>query len=128
MMTLEKFAEIQDIVQEKPVAQSPAERVLVLAESLPASRPALEREALKVERLIEGLEEPASEAGQEWTGQLYDAMVALYDGIYGLLDYDECEDPELLEESLDLLQQSHSWLEDLEDLVEKNRQDIPLVA
>ena len=107
---------------------SPAERVLMLAEELPNSRPQLYQEAERMEALLESLEDPESDFGAELTEILEEVSMLQLEGVLGLLEYDECGDCELLEESLELLLESNQSLQELENSLERAREDMPLVA
>lgn len=105
--------------------ESPVEKVLRLALELPATRPELEAEALRVEALLDGLQAPASPLGEELMVQLVDLLESQLDGIYGLLDGDD----EQFQASLTLLVECDARLQSLESQVEEWRDEVPpLVA
>lgn len=107
---------------------SPAEKILVLAQSLPATQSELYQEGLKTERLLQGLAPAETEMGAELTQYLADILEAQLDGIQGLLEYNVSGDEGLLAECLTLIMESAQGLTELEELVEEAREDVPLVA
>lgn len=115
-------------MEPEPTQESPAERVLRLAEQLPATRSQLEREAQKTENLLNGLPQAQSEMGAEITDYLAQTLEAHLDGILGLLDFDDSGDESILEQSLALLVESARMLEEVEAATEGAREEMPLVA
>ncbi len=109
-------------------AQSPAERVLMLAEGLPATRDQLVAEAERTESMLANLQEPLSAEGRLLQERLVAVMEAHLEGIDGLLEFDETGDSEVLEWSLERLQQSAFELDALEDETSAASQDLRLVA
>lgn len=109
---------------EAPPEPGPVEKVLCLAQELPASRPQLESEAARLEGLLDSLEEPVSEVGGTLMNQLVELLEGQLDGIYGLLDGDE----DVFQESLALLVQCDSQLRHLEQQLEDLREQVPLLA
>ena len=64
------------------------ERVLRLALDLPNNDPELEKEAERIELLLENLSQPLTETGAELQDQLAYAMESLLEGIFLLLEKD----------------------------------------
>ncbi len=110
--------------QEALTVESPAEKVLRLALELPASRPQLEDEALRLEGLLANLAAPGSELGGQLMDCLFEVLEGQLDGIYGLLDGDD----EQFHASLTLLVECDRRLNQLEDQLEELREELPLVA
>ena len=108
-----------------PVVESPSEKVLRLALELPASAPELEREALRVEALLEQMEEPATEEGAELLEQLAEIFESQLEAIYGLLNAEVQEDYDW---SCGLLVETQALLLDLEERVESAQDAQPLFA
>lgn len=109
-------------------APGPAEKVLQWAQDLDLHREDLEREAARVERLLDSLTEPVTSAGNELMAQFVGVLEAQLDGICGLLDYDLTGDEELLQSSLQCLLSSDAELQSLEQRLSATREALPLVA
>lgn len=107
---------------------SPAEKILLLAENLDQNAPKLEAEALRVERLLETLTQPATSIGTEFMNEFITVLEGQLDGIYGLLDYQQTGDEELLQQSLQCLVESDARLQSLEFNLDETREELPLVA
>ncbi|MFN8611216.1 MAG: hypothetical protein U0931_26975 [Vulcanimicrobiota bacterium] len=114
--------------QQSAHTPSPAEKVLMLAEDLDANVALLEAEAFKVERLLETLTQPTTEVGNQLMQELVAVLEGQLNGIYGLLDYQQYGDEQLLHESLQCLMDSDARLRGLEAGLEDARQELPLVA
>ena len=112
----------------EPVVESPAEKVLKLADQLPATRNQLIDEAERVERLLREMPEAESETGNELAGFLVEALGAHLDSILGLLEYDETGDEGLLEESLALIVEAARVFDEVEAAATQAREEVPLVA
>jgi len=128
MTNLQMLAQFQThapmLEEEVVVEESPVEKVLGLAQQLPASRPQLESEAARLEGLLDNLQAPVSQVGGELMSQLVEVLEGQLDGIYGLLDGDE----EVFHQSLELLVQCDGQLRQLEDQLESLREQVPLMA
>lgn len=124
MLALTQLAEMYETaVEMEQEPEGPSERVLRLAQSLPHSAPELEQEALRVERLLEGLREPLTEDGAELWQELVDIFENQIEAIVGLLN---AEAPEDVEWSCELLVQTHTQLEALEERLAEVREEQPL--
>jgi hypothetical protein len=124
MLALQKLAQAYDS-QPVEAPESPSEKVLRLALELPASRPALEREAMRLENLLDQMEEPVTDFGAELLGQLADIFDNQIEAIYGLL---EAEGQDDFDWSCAILLQTHSQLSQLEDRLESAQESQPLFA
>lgn len=125
MFTMQKLAMFQEVPAEAVCApESPAEKVLRLALELPASRPQLECEAARLERMLDNLSTPVSQTGSQLMAQLAQLLEGQLDGIYGILDGDE----ESLQHSLELLVECDRQLFELEQQLDGLREELPLVA
>jgi len=122
------FALESSTVTEVATVETPAEKVLRLAKELPATRPQLESEAVRLEDLLNSLNQPATEVGNQLMVTLVEVLEAQLDGVYGLLDYDLTQDEELLQQSLSLLLDSDARLRQLENSLDEVREELPLVA
>ena len=98
MLMMQKLAQMQ-LPAEAAAVESPAEKVLRLAEQLPSSRLQLESEAARLEGLLDELQAPVSELGGQLMAQLVEILEGQLDSIYGLLDGDE----EVFQQALELL-------------------------
>lgn len=125
MLAMNQLAQAYETSVEVTPAESPSEKVLRLAMDLPASAPELEREALRVERLLEQMEEPATEEGAELLDQLAEIFENQIDAIYGLLNAEVQDD---FDWSCAMLVQTHSQLSDLEERLENTQETQPLFA
>ncbi|MBS2039272.1 hypothetical protein JST97_30085 [bacterium] len=121
-------AKLFALPKEEAPAPSPAEKVLLLAENLDHNLAQLEAEAMRVEQLLETLSQPASEIGNQFMQEFVAVLEGQLNGIYGLLDYQQCGDQELLQQSLQCLVDSDARLCSLESNLEQTRQELPLVA
>ena len=126
MFPMQNLALMQEMShqEEAPPVEGPAEKILRLAMEMPATRPQLEREASRVEGLLDNLQAPVSEMGGHLMAGLVEVLEGQLDGIYGLLDGGE----ELFEQSLALLVESDGRLRALENDMEELREQAPLVA
>ena len=109
-------------------APNPAEKVLVWAEDLDANALQLEAEAQRVEGLLETLTQPASATGIEMMTELVAVLETQLEGIYGLLEFHQSGDDEVLQQSLHYLLESDSRLQRLELNLEEVRQEVPLLG
>ena len=125
MLAMNQLAKAYEYEVEVPVTESPSEKVLRLAMELPASAPELEREALRVEALLESMEEPATEEGAAMLDQLAEIFESQIEAIYGLLNAEVQEDYDW---SCEVLVQTHSLLSHLEEQVESAQETQPLFA
>jgi hypothetical protein len=126
MFALNQLAKAYETeIEIAPVAESPSSKVLKMAAELPASAPELEREALRVEALLEQIEEAESEEGTEMLDQLAEIFENQVEAIYGLLNAEEQED---IDWSRELLVKSHSMMSDLEERLESAQDTQPLFA
>lgn len=107
---------------------SPAEKVLQLAQELPATRPQLEEEAARVDGLLARLGATRTQTGTAFNEELISVLELHLDGVLGLLDYDLCGEDEVLQQSLACLVESDSRLSQLESQITEVRYDLPLVA
>lgn len=122
------FALESSTVTEVATVETPAEKVLRLAQELPATRPQLESEAVRLEDLLNSLNQPVTEVGSQLMVTLVEVLEAQLDGVYGLLDYDLTQDEELLQQGLSLLLDSDARLRQLENSLDEVREELPLVA
>ena len=125
MLAMNQLAQAYETSVEVAPAESPSEKGLRLARDLPASAPELEREALRVERLLEQMEEPVTEEGAELLDQLAEIFENQIDAIYGLLNAEVQDD---FDWSCAMLVQTHSQLSDLEERLENAQETQPLFA
>ena len=126
MLAMNQLAQAyQTEVELAPEVESPSEKVLRLAMELPASAPELEREALRVESLLEQMEDPATEEGAQMLDQLAEIFENQIEAIYGLLNAEVQEDYDW---SCAMLVQTHSQLSSLEEQVEATQETQPLFA
>ena len=125
MLMMQRLAQMQlPVVEEVSPEESPVEKVLRLAEQLPASQPQLENEAARLEGLLDTLQAPVSELGGQLMAQLVEVLEGQLDGIYGLLDGDQ----DVIQHSLALLVQCDGQLRHLEMQMDGLREQVPLVA
>jgi hypothetical protein len=126
MLMMQKFAQMQrEILEEAaPEVESPVEKVLRLAQDLPATRAQLESEAARLEGLLDNLQAPVSSVGGQLMTQLVEVLEGQLDGIYGMLDGDS----EVFQQSLALLLNCDAQLRQLEEQLEGLREQVPLVA
>mgnify|MGYP000055888782 CR=1 FL=1 len=101
------------------------EKVLRLALNLPHSQPELEREAERIERLLENLSQPFTTEGEELQNQLADSMELLVDGIFGLIEAETEADFDL---ACQAVLQSHGLVQDLQERLAQADESMPLVA
>ena len=114
--------------EEAAPSPNPAEKVLSWAQDLDANFPHLEREAQRVEQLLETLAEPVSETGAGLMRALVEVFEMQLDGIYGLLEFHQSGDDEVLQQSLQQLLSSDACLQRLEfDLAEVG-EAVPLLG
>ena len=109
-------------------APNPAEKVLSWAQDLDANFPQLEREAQRVEQLLETLTEPVSDTGASLMKALVEVFEMQLDGIYGLLDFHQSGDDELLQQSLQSLLGSDARLQRLEWELAEVQEAVPLLG
>lgn len=124
MLVMKQLAQAYEYEVETP-AESPSEKVLRLAMELPASAAELEAEALRVETLLENMEEPASDEGALMLDQLAEIFENQIEAIYGLLNAEEQEDYDW---SCAVLVQTHSLLASLEERLDDAQETQPLFA
>jgi hypothetical protein len=124
MLAMRQLAQAYEYEVETPV-ESPSEKVLRLAMELPASAVELEAEALRVETLLENMEEPASDEGALMLDQLAEIFENQIEAIYGLLNAEEQEDYDW---SCAVLVQTHSLLASLEERLDDAQETQPLFA
>ena len=124
MLVMKQLAQAYEYEVETP-AESPSEKVLRLAMELPASAAELEAEALRVETLLENMEEPASDEGALMLDQLAGIFENQIEAIYGLLNAEEQEDYDW---SCAVLVQTHSLLASLEERLDDAQETQPLFA
>lgn len=125
MLMMQRLAQMQlPVVEEASPEESPVEKVLRLAEQLPASQPQLENEAARLEGLLDTLQAPVSELGGQLMAQLVEVMEGQLEGIYGLLDGDQ----DTVQHSLALLVQCDGQLRHLEMQMDGLREQVPLMA
>jgi len=124
MLALQKLAHTYEstAVVDQP-RESPSEKVLRLALDLPANREQLESEALRVEKLLDGMKEPLTEEGAEIMDQLAEIFETQVHGIYGLLD---AEYEEEFQEACHLLVCTDQMLIDLEGKLESHSHNQPM--
>lgn len=126
MLAMNQLAQAyQTEIELAPAPESPSEKVLRLAMELPQSAPQLEQEALRVEALLEEMEEPMTEEGADFLNCLAEIFENQIEAIYGLLS---AEEPEDYDWCCQVLLQTHAQLEDLEDALEEAQGAQPLFA
>jgi hypothetical protein len=124
MLAMNQFAQNYEYEVEVAV-ESPSEKVLRLAMELPDSAPELEREALRVEALLENMEEAATDEGAGMLDQLAEIFENQIEAIYVLLNAEVQEDYDW---SCGVLVQTHQLLSNLEAQVDDAQETQPLFA
>jgi hypothetical protein len=106
----------------------PAETVLEWARDLDAHRSRLEAEADRIEQLLGALSQPLSAAGADLNAELVLVLQAQLEGVCLLLDFHDCGEEELLQQSIACLLDSDARLQQLELCLEEMHEALPLVA
>ena len=101
------------------------EKVLRLALELPATQPELEREAFRIEQLLDNLTSPITPVGEELQCALADAMELLLDGIYVLIQAEIQED---FDQGCAAVLQCHATVQDLQERLAEMEEEVVLVA
>ena len=103
----------------------PVEKILELALALPESAELLELEALRLERVLDSVQDPVLGGGEELVEQFVEIAEYQIEGIFGILDAQNEED---FEESCRILLMSDSKLQHLECQLQQIDETVVLCA